>query len=163
MPPFSLRLGHARGKTTLSCFLTPSRRYATHWGRLKASTYIKNDTILGLCDIAVFDGAEGEDYSKLLISGMGNRPESVPFIQMKRKGVRTKKYMFAVTSKNEHELGETFLFDIDKDPYQKNNLALTDIPEEELLKLRKLLGYWLARSNDPWYKKRLYSDFIIYP
>ena len=120
-------------------------------------------TILGLCDIAVFDGAEGEDYSKLLISGMGNRPESVPFIQMKRKGVRTKKYMFAVTSKNEHELGETFLFDIDKDPYQKNNLALTDIREEELLKLRKLLGYWLARSNDPWYKKRLYSDFIIYP
>ena len=26
---FSLRLGHAQGKTTLSCFLTPSRRFAT--------------------------------------------------------------------------------------------------------------------------------------
>ena len=26
---FSLRLGHARGKTTLSCFLTPSRHFAT--------------------------------------------------------------------------------------------------------------------------------------
>ena len=28
-PLFSLRLGHARGKTTLGCFLTPSRRFAT--------------------------------------------------------------------------------------------------------------------------------------
>ena len=120
-------------------------------------------TILGLCDIAVFEGAQGEDYSKLLLTGDGNRPESVPFIQMKRKGVRTKKYMFAVTYKSEHELGETFLFDIENDPYQKNNLALTDIPEDELLNLRKLLGYWLARSNDPWHKKQLYGDFIIYP
>ena len=33
-PPVSLRLGHARGKTTLSCFLRPSRRFATHWRRL---------------------------------------------------------------------------------------------------------------------------------
>ena len=33
-PPVSLRLGHARGKTTLSCFLTLSRRFATSQGRL---------------------------------------------------------------------------------------------------------------------------------
>ena len=29
---FSLRLGHAQGKTTLSCLLTPSRRFATRCG-----------------------------------------------------------------------------------------------------------------------------------
>ena len=33
-PPVSLRLGHARGKTTLSCFLRPSRRFATYKRRL---------------------------------------------------------------------------------------------------------------------------------
>ena len=33
----SLRFGHARGKTTLSCFLTLSRRYATPMATLKCA------------------------------------------------------------------------------------------------------------------------------
>ena len=34
----SLRLGHTRGKTTLSCFLRPSCRFATSRGSLSYST-----------------------------------------------------------------------------------------------------------------------------
>ena len=34
VPPVSLRLGHTRGKTTLSCFLTLSCRFATRSERL---------------------------------------------------------------------------------------------------------------------------------
>ena len=122
-------------------------------------------TILGLSGINS-DGlnlAAGEDFSSLLVSGDGKRPISVPFIQMKRKGVRTEKYLFTVSYKSESEYGEILLFDIKNDPYQISNLAVSDIPEDELLILRKHLGVWLKKSNDPWYKKRLYSDIIIYP
>ena len=119
-------------------------------------------TILGLSDIKYSDDLAGEDYSELLITGEGSRPDSAPFIQMKRKGIRTEKYLFSVSYKNESEHGETMLFDIERDPYQKNNLDPADIPTDDFTKLRKGLGAWLKKSNDPWYKKKLYSDLIIY-
>ena len=119
-------------------------------------------TLLGLSDIKITDDLAGRDYSGLLISGDGTRPDSAPFIQMKRKGVRTEKYLFSVSYKNENEYGETMLFDIERDPYQKNNLALADIPKSDLTMLCRRLGAWLKQSNDPWYKKRLYSNLIIY-
>ncbi len=38
----SLRLGHTRGKTTLSCFLTPSRRFASlHYPELAKELFAK--------------------------------------------------------------------------------------------------------------------------
>ena len=120
-------------------------------------------TILGLSDIPAPDGAAGEDYSALLKSGDTDRPESVPFIQMKRKGVRTKKYLLTVSYKSESEYGETMLFDMEADPYQMHNLPLDEIAPADLTVLCRLLGHWLKKSNDPWYKKRLYSDLIIYP
>ena len=44
VPLVSLRLGHLRGKTTLSCFLTLSDRYATYLGEglYPTTEYIKN-------------------------------------------------------------------------------------------------------------------------
>ena len=120
-------------------------------------------TILSLTDTKIPTGVAGEDYSALLVSGEGARPSSVPFIQMKRKGVRTAKYLFAVSYGDENAYGETVLYDIENDPYQKNNLRVTDIPESDFKHLREALGTWLKRSNDPWYKKRLYDGFIVYP
>jgi len=120
-------------------------------------------TILGLSNMDIPDGARGTDYSELLISAEGERPSTVLFTQMKRKGVRSKKYLFTVSYKNEDEHGETMLFDIDSDPYQKTNLELSKIPKEDLEELRGELGRWLKKSRDPWYKRRLYSDLIIYP
>ena len=59
-PPVSLRLGHARGKTTLSCFLRPSRRFATHKRRLIKFTLL----CVGLCFVTdVFIGSLREGRS----------------------------------------------------------------------------------------------------
>ena len=120
-------------------------------------------TLLGLSGIDIDESFSGENYSDLLISGNGTRPISAPFIQMKRKGVRTERYLFTVSYKSDAEYGETMLFDIKSDPYQMHNIMLTAIPEEDLSVLCRELGTWLKRSNDPWYKKKLYGDLIIYP
>ena len=97
------------------------------------------------------------------ISALERSSISAPFIQMKRKGVRTERYLFTVSYKSDAEYGETMLFDIKSDPYQMHNIMLTAIPEEDLSVLCRELGTWLKRSNDPWYKKKLYGDLIIYP
>lgn len=120
-------------------------------------------TILGLSDINVPNDAAGKDYSKLLTEDTGNRPQSVLFTQPKRKGVRTDKYLFTVSYKNEKEWGETMLFDTQSDPYQMSNLRLSDIPKSDMQMLCRELGKWLKKSNDPWFKKKLYDDLIIYP
>ncbi|MBQ8371337.1 MAG: sulfatase [Clostridia bacterium] len=120
-------------------------------------------TVLSLADVKCPDGIEGEDYSRLLMNGEGERPRSALFVQQKRKGVRTSKYLMTVTYKNEEDFGEPMLFDLQADPYQTEPLPFDAIPSEDMLLLRSELGYWLARSSDPWYKRRLYSDFIIYP
>ena len=120
-------------------------------------------TILGLSDINVPNEAAGKDYSKLLTEDTGNRPQSVLFTQPKRKGVRTDKYLFTVSYKDEKEWGETMLFDTQSDPYQMSNLRLSDIPKSDMQLLCRELGKWLKKSNDPWFKKKLYNDLIIYP
>ena len=120
-------------------------------------------TILDLSEISIPNGVAGKSYAELLVSGEGESPMTALFTQMKRKGVRTRKYLFSVSYKNEEEYGETMLFDIEEDPYQMKNLNLTNIPKNELVYLLTELGKWLKKSNDPWYKRRLYKDFIIYP
>ena len=119
-------------------------------------------TILGLAGVSPPDGIDGKDYSGSVISGIGERPASALFTQQKRKGVRTADYLLAVSYKDENEYGATMLFDIRNDPYQLNNLGFDEIPESDLEFLRSELGRLLCESNDPWYKRRLYSDFIIY-
>ncbi|MBQ9116561.1 MAG: sulfatase [Clostridia bacterium] len=120
-------------------------------------------TLLGLVGITAPNGLDGKDYSNILSEEIGDRPVSALFTQPKRKGVRTHKYLLTLSYGNETEYASPTLFDIDADPFQMNNLPFDSIPESELLRLRRELGYWLAQSNDPWYKKRLYPDFIIYP
>ena len=120
-------------------------------------------TLLGFADIEKPDGMEGNDYSSLLETGEGNRPKSAFFVQVKKKGVRTDKYLLTISYGDEKIYKEPTLFDLKKDPYQMLNLPFGSINEEDLLFLRKELGRYLYISSDPWYKKRLYSDFIIYP
>ena len=55
------------------------------------------------------------------------------------------------------------LFDTQSDPYQMSNLRLSDIPKSDMQMLCRELGKWLKKSNDPWFKKKLYDDLIIYP
>lgn len=119
-------------------------------------------TLLGLIDTEIPQAVEGSDYSQVLRTGEGDRPRSVLFTQPKRKGIRTDKYLMTISYKDERSFGAPELYDLEKDPYQQNILDFSEISEDQLLFLRKELGCKLRLSNDPWYKNKLYSDFIIY-
>ncbi|MBR2461114.1 MAG: sulfatase [Clostridia bacterium] len=120
-------------------------------------------TLLGLAGIAAPNELEGSDYSNILRTGEGDRPISALFTQPKRKGIRTHRYLLTISFGDDKSYSAPTLFDLESDPYQMNNLPFSAIPEEELLTLRTELGTRLALSDDPWFKKRLYPDFIIYP
>ena len=120
-------------------------------------------TLLGLAKVRAPEGLAGEDYSELLESGEGNRPPSALFMQQKRKGVRTEKYMLSISYGDGCRPGEILLFNLHADPYEICPLELSDIPKEDLDFLLRELGSWLKRSNDPWYKARLYGELIVYP
>ena len=119
-------------------------------------------TVLGLAGIEKPSGLAGEDYSNLLSCGEGEMPSAALFTQPKRKGVRTRDYLLTIAYGTDDRHGETMLFDMKADPYQMNNLPLSAIPEAQLNELLRLLGSMLKKANDPWYKKRLYSDLILY-
>lgn len=120
-------------------------------------------TVLGLMDISSPKNVEGIDYSNLLVKGEGDRAKSVLFTQMKRKGVRTKKYLMTIGYGDEEKFADPLLFDLESDPYQMEPLSFDAIGKDTLRELCAELGKHLKRSSDPWYKRRLYSDFIIYP
>ena len=119
-------------------------------------------TLLSLCNVGIPDCVEGIDRSAVLKGEETELPPSALFTQPERKGVRTKDYLMVISSGDEGYT-DPVLYDLKADPYQKNNLSFDSIPEGELRFLRSELGRHLMRSNDPWYQKRLYGDFIIYP
>ena len=120
-------------------------------------------TLLGLMEIDSPEGIAGNDYSSVLLGNCDDRPASAFFVQPSRKGVRTERYLMTISKGEEGQYSNPTLFDLDSDPYQMKNLEFDSIPSEDLLHLRKELGRHLAISRDPWYKEKLYSDFIIYP
>ncbi len=120
-------------------------------------------TVLELCGVEIPEGVEGISYSRLLISNEGERPSTAPFIQPNRKGVRSDRYLLTVTYDTDDSFKDAFIYDLSADPYQLCPLTPDDIPSDELLHLRRELGAQLAKSSDPWFSKRLYPDFIIYP
>ncbi len=120
-------------------------------------------TVLSLMHIPCPEWAEGTDYASLLKTGAGERPETALFTQIKRKGVRSEKYLLTLTFDTPDTYKDAEVFDLVNDPYQLHPLTPDCIPAEELDLLRRELGRQLMISDDPWYKKRLYSDFILYP
>ena len=120
-------------------------------------------TLLGLIDVDIPRGVEGSDYSTLLKGEDGERPRSALFTQPKRKGVRTAKYLLTISYGDKDNYSAPELYDLENDPYQMSSIPFDSIPEEELTLLREELGLRLKISGDPWYKMKLYHDFIIYP
>ncbi len=120
-------------------------------------------TLLGLMGINAPSGVSGNDYSPILLGSSEERPVSAFFVQPSRKGVRTNRYLMTISKGDDSQYSSPSLFDLECDPYQMHKLEFDSIPKDELMLLRTELGRHLALSNDPWYKKRLYSDFIIYP
>ena len=120
-------------------------------------------TLLGLMGLPIPQGISGNDYSAVLLGKSEERPASALFTQPSRKGVRTERYLMTLSYKDEEGYKDLSVFDLAADPYQKAPLSPNAIPDEDMLTLRRELGKHLMLSHDPWYKKRLYSDFIIYP
>ncbi len=120
-------------------------------------------TVLTLCGLPTPEGVEGRNYAELLCSGSGERPQTALFVQPKRKGVRSERYLMTLTYDTPESFKDARIYDIEADPYQICPLSPHQISEDDLKLLRCELGRQLALSSDPWYKKRLYSDFIIYP
>lgn len=121
-------------------------------------------TILSLMGLTTHIPAQlqGTDYADALRQGGGARPQSAPFMQIHTKGLQTEHYTFSISDGGTQYTKPT-LYDNLADPYQKNNIPFDEIPPEDLLFLRRQLGFWLKRSNDPWWQERRYADFICYP
>jgi len=120
-------------------------------------------TVLSLAEIEIPDEIEGKDYALILQTGVGERPGTALFTQVKRKGVRSEKYLLTITYESDTQYQDAMVFDLENDPYQLLPLTPEDIPAQDLLYLRQELGAHLKHSSDPWYKKRLYAEFILYP
>ena len=69
---FSLRLGHARGKTTLSCFLTLSRRFATRSAWRMRTHRIKTQSIFIPCRLRHGTAKQKKDTHKGCVTNYGN-------------------------------------------------------------------------------------------
>lgn len=119
-------------------------------------------TLLGLLGLGdkVPEGARGTDYSRGIAFGdfaATPKPDVSFFSAGPKRGIVTDRYTFEVTNKR-----VVTLFDNVADPYQMKNLTLEQIPEADALHLRRRLGRELVRTNDPWVKKKVAADIVIY-
>jgi arylsulfatase A-like enzyme len=111
-------------------------------------------SLLGLMGLSarIPSGVEGRDYSEIMLGKGGKRPNSALYIRCSgprggARGVRTHRYTFAVTPKQEGGT-ETLLFDNKQDPYQLKNVAASR--PEVVRRLSDELKKWLDRTDDPW-------------
>ncbi len=122
-------------------------------------------TLLGLMGLAgKTPNVEGSDYSRLLADPQATgvvRPRSSLYLGAEAdvRGLRTDKYTFTMDS-----TGRILsLFNNTADPYQQRPLAFASLPAADQLLLKQELGYWLQRSNDKWFQKKLLRNFLVYP
>jgi arylsulfatase A-like enzyme len=116
-------------------------------------------TVLSLCDVPIPEAVQGRDLSGVLRGESGPRPTST-YLQGDLAGdsewraVRTERYLFAV----DRDLGCRYLFDMDEDPYQRENLAADpgDAPMEEL---QEALVEYALRFDDRAIKRQASYDF----
>lgn len=118
-------------------------------------------SLMGLSD-AIPSDLQGSDYADALRGEDVSRPRSALFVQPNTKGLQTAHYTFSVTEENGKLVNPT-LYDNFADPYQMHNLPFDAIPSADLSFLREQLGFWLKRSDDPWFRQRKFADFILYP
>ncbi|MEM7393861.1 MAG: hypothetical protein AAF492_16100, partial [Verrucomicrobiota bacterium] len=75
----------------------------------------------------------------------------------KRKGVRTNRYLYEVDL-----AGGTRLFDHQADPFQRKNLPLDAVDENDLKLLKRELGHRLVVAEDGWAKTKKHGHLITY-
>ena len=112
-------------------------------------------TLLSLCGVKPSADMEGADLSRLVLGKTERGPESVffqifvPFdgdgTPFGWRGVRTSRYMYA-----RGEKAPWVLYDLEKDPYERNNLAKDPSAEAVRADLEKRLGKWMMDTGDSW-------------
>jgi arylsulfatase A-like enzyme len=112
-------------------------------------------TLLSLCGINVPVQMQGADLSKIVL-GSGEGGASSAFFQVFGPGgdnglahgwraVRTQQYMYART-----QAGPWLLYDLEKDPYEMDNLANTPRGASVQREFDDLLGEWMRKIGDSW-------------
>jgi arylsulfatase A-like enzyme len=121
-------------------------------------------TLLGMMGLneQIPETVEGKNYAQEILTGNWStqpKPKSALFLGYNNriKGLRTDRYSFQIDND-----GDQLLFDRETDPYQQTELTLSDIPKADSDFILSELASWLKTSNDPWYKKRKFSDLIPY-
>jgi arylsulfatase A-like enzyme len=112
-------------------------------------------TLLTLCEIPIPPEMQGTDLSNVILGKSDRGPDSayfqifVPFAgdgtPHPWRGVRTSRSMYART-----QSGPWLLYDLERDPYERKNLA--DDPAEAPLReaMEAKLADWMKRMGDSW-------------
>lgn len=139
-------------------------------------------TMLGLSGLgtSIPESVQGKDYSSIFLNKKSktSRPKAALYIRNmdgekdkdgivlnyfpESRGIKTERYTLSLSiNKKTGKLKSALLFDDKKDPYQLNNLKLSE--HKKLVKsLCKKMVPLLKNADDPWYKKRILSDMIPY-
>lgn len=112
-------------------------------------------TLLGMAGIRPPAAMQGSDLSKPIVTGKGPRPDSA-FFQIFGpfsgdgthggwRGVRTKTHMYA-----RYQDKPWVLYDLEKDPFQKENLAGKPETAKVQAALERRLRRWMRETGDSW-------------
>jgi arylsulfatase A-like enzyme len=112
-------------------------------------------TMLGLCGLPVPGEMQGRDLSAALLGGDVEGPGSVflqifvPFLGDESprpwRGVRTSRHLYART-----EDGPWLLYDLERDPFERSNLAEDPAHAATREALDRTLSEWMERAGDSW-------------
>ena len=121
-------------------------------------------TLLGLCDIAIPEGVQGTDFSRLSASRRTVGPASTAFLNMpvpittarqfgvgEYRGVRNLRYTYVRSIK-----GPWLLYDNKNDPYQMHNLIGRAEARNVRATLDGELDLWLKALNDEFLPSEAY-------
>lgn len=112
-------------------------------------------TLLGFCGLRPARGIQGADLSRILAVSDTGGPDSAffqifgPFrgdgTENGWRGVRTHRYMYA-----RFESKPWVLYDLEKDPYQRTNLAGESAARAIVREMESRLSAWMRRTGDSW-------------
>jgi arylsulfatase A-like enzyme len=108
-------------------------------------------TLCGLSGVSYADNVQGKDFSDVFKNIPDAETQDYVYLSMHNgpivwpgwRGIRGKRYIYART-----EDEPWILFDLEKDPFQKNNLVTSDI--KLLEKMDKILADKMNEYNDSW-------------
>ena len=112
-------------------------------------------TLLSMCGIDVPKSMQGEDFSKVMLGGKDDGPDSVfcqifgPYgpgeVEEGWRAVRTKQYLYA-----RYQSRPWLLYDLKEDVFQQNNLVNDPAAKKLLKSMESKLERWMRKTGDSW-------------